>query len=252
MRRPALHVALAVCLVLAGCSLLGSDPVREAEAVDRLDSVRDRAQTVESYQYDLSFDVSTTASGDRVSGTGTGTVNVTTRRAVTNVTVDGATTRTYLDNRTAYTQCRTTMPTGFWGEEEIPSERNWTEATPLGRQLALLSTGDLYHNGTETVDGHETVYLTGSPSKDALDAYSDGTSASPVFGGPNVDSVTVDFWVDAATNRPVQSEVRVVVSGDGETAMATVTTRYRDYGDRVRVTVPADARADAFSGGCPG
>ncbi|QIO23813.1 hypothetical protein [Haloarcula sp. JP-L23] len=254
MRRPALHVALAACLVLAGCSVLGDDPVREQAAVDRLDAARERAETIESYRYDLAVTVSTTASAREIDGSGVGKVNVTTRRTATNLTVDGATSQTYVDNRTALVECRGGggVPSGFWGKEEFPAERNWTETTPLGRQLALLSSGDLYHNGTETVDGRETVHLSGSPSKEALDAYRDGAGNRPLFGSPNIDSVTVDLWLDATTNRPVRSEVQVVVSGDGETATATLTTRFRDYGERVRVTIPAEARDDAFGGGCPG
>lgn len=253
MRRPTLHVALAVCLVLAGCSVLGDDPVREGAAVERLDAASERAATLESYRYDLSFTVESSASSRRVGGSGTGRINLTTRHATTNLTVDGTTRRSYVDNRTAYVQCPGVAggPSVFWGQEDVPTERDWRETTPIGRQLAMLSTGDLYYNGTETIDGREVVHLTGAPSKSELDRYGAGAGSRPLFGSPNVDSLTVSLWLDERTNRPVRSEVTVVVSGDGETATATLTTRYRDYGERVEVTVPAEVREKAMRGGCP-
>ncbi|WP_276272734.1 hypothetical protein [Haloarcula litorea] len=250
MRRLALHAALALALVLAGCSVLGSDPVREQRAVDRLNATEERAETVESYRYRLSF-TATTGDGDtRLSGSGQGAANVTSRRLVTNMTVDGRETATYVVGDTAYTECAT--PGAFWGKENLTTEGDWTRVSPLGRQLALLSTGDLYFNGTETVDGRETVHISGEPSKDALQEYREGASSGSLFGGPSVDRTRLHLWVDAETNRPVRSRFVVTVSGNDETATVRLTTRFGEYGAPVRVTVPEDARDSAFRGGCPG
>ncbi|MBX0294764.1 hypothetical protein [Haloarcula nitratireducens] len=250
MRRPALHVALALSLVLAGCSVFGDEPVREERAIERLDAARERAETVESYRYEVDIDASTTASGERIDGSGSGRVNVTTRRQAANVTVGGSVAGSYVDDRTAFEQCRTDGLS--WGKENVSAGGNWTELTPLGRQLSVLSTGDLYYNGTETVDGRRTVHLSSHPSPSALEESDAGAGNRPVFGSPGVDSVTVDIWLDETTNLPVRSRVTVRVSGDGETATATLTTRFRDYGDRVEVTIPDDVRSDAMELGCPG
>ncbi|MBV0924686.1 hypothetical protein KTS45_10800 [Halomicroarcula limicola] len=250
MRRSALHVALALSLVLAGCSVFGDEPVREERAVERLDAARERAETVESYRYEVDIDASTTAGGERIDGSGSGRVNVTTRRQAANVTVDGSVTGSYVDNRTAFKQCQPGGP--FWGEENVSAGGDWAELTPFGRQLSLLSTGDLYHNGTETVDGRRTVHLSGRPAPSALEESGDGAGNRPVFGSPDVDSVTVDLWLNETTDLPVRSRVTVRASGGGETATATMTTRFRDYGDRVEVTIPPDVRADAMALGCPG
>ncbi|WP_135304439.1 LolA-like protein [Haloarcula amylovorans] len=250
MRRPALHVVLALSLVLAGCSVFGDEPVREERAVERLDAARERADTVESYRYDVAIGVSTTAGGERIDGSGSGRVNVTTRQQAANITIDGSVAGSYVDNRTAFKQCRPGGP--FWGKEELSAERNWSEFTPLGRQLSVLSTGDLYDNGTETVDGRRTVHLSGHPSPSALEESDDGAGNRPLFGSSNVDHVTVDVWLNETTNLPVRSRITVRVSGDGETATATLTTQFRDYGDQVAVTVPHDVRADAMELGCAG
>ncbi|WP_262180767.1 hypothetical protein [Haloarcula laminariae] len=252
MRRPSLQVALAVLLVLAGCSMFGSEPVRESDAVDRLDAAGERVDAVSSYRYNVTIDASTTAGDERVTGHGVGAVNATSQRQVANMSFDGERSVNYLDNRTGFTECRGPLGDGLWGRQQRSTESEWVALTPVGRQLDLLSTGDLYYNGTETVGGRDVTHISGEPSDEVLSERGVGSRNAPVFGSSNVDSVTVDLWLDTATDRPVRSAIRVVVSADGETATATLTFRYRDYGDRVRVSVPDSVREDALSTGCPG
>jgi hypothetical protein len=249
MRRPILQTAVALLLVSAGCSMFGSDAVRQPEALDHLDGARERLDAVTSYRYDVT--ISATGGDERITGHGLGAVNATTRRQVVNLSIDGRRSMSYLDNRTAFTECRGPAGDGFWGRDNSSTASNWTALTPAGRQLELLSTGDLYHNGTETIGGWTVVHLSGRPTPASLRESRDGTGV-PVVGGPNVDSVTLDLWLDAETERPVRSELQVVVSRDGETATATVTTEYRDYGEPVRISIPDGVRADALRNGCPG
>ena len=250
MGRPSLHVAVAVLLVLAGCSVFGTEAVRESDAVDRLNATQDRVNATSSYRYDMTIDVSTTRSDERISGDGVGEVNATARRKVVDATIDGKSALTYLDNSTAYTKC--TSPPGYWSGQPLSTGPNWTNATTLDRQLGLLRTGDLYHNGTETIEGREVVHLSGRPRHSALAGDSAGSSGVLGLGGPNVDEVTVDLWVDAATNRPVRTELRTTARAGGETGTANLSVRYRDYGDRVRIAIPERARDPFFEDGCPG
>ena len=250
MRRPPLQLAIAVLLVSAGCSMVGTDTVRQPEAVDHLDGARERIDGVTSFRYNMT--VSATGGDERITGHGVGAVNATTRRQVVNLSIDGRRSVSYLDNRTAFTECSGPAGDGFWGRQNRSEVSNWTALTPVGRQLELLSTGDLYDNGTETIDGRTVVHLSGRPTPASLRESRVDTRPVPVIGGPNVDSVRLDLWLDAETERPVRSELRVVVSQDGETATATVTTEYRDYGEPVRISIPDDIRADAFRNGCPG
>ena len=249
MRRPLLHVAVAVLLVLAGCSVLADDPVREPAAVDRLNATQDRVDDVSSYRYNMTVNASSSGSSRRIDGHGVGAVNVTTKRKVINASLDGTRAVTYIDNRTAYTECQ--FPGTGWGRQSLSAESGWTELTVLGRQLALLSTGDLYHNGTERIDGQEVVHLSGRPTDDALSG-DDGSSSVSVFDSSKADEVTVHLWVDAETNRPVRTDLRVVSRANDETATATLAVRYRGYGDPVRISIPEEARDPFYDTGCPG
>lgn len=231
--------------------MLGEEPVRQPAAVDRLDAAQERVDGLSSYRYNMTMTASTTANDDRIDGYGVGSVNATTRRQVVNLSVDGERGRTYIDDRTAITYC-SGVPGGLWGQRELSTEPDWTTLTPLGRQLDLLSTGDIYHNGTETIDGREVVHLSGQPSRRALSQHEVGSGSVSMFGSPNVDSVTVDLWLDAETDRPVRSEIQVVSSSDDETATATLSTRYRDYGESVRVSIPDEVQDPFYSDGCPG
>lgn len=250
MSRVALQAALAAALLLSGCSVLGSDdPVREDRAVEALESARERAATVESYRYEMRFRVATADGSEEVSGDGSGRVNATARTLAAETSARGETRRAYVDGWTAYREC--SAPGAFWGRENVTAG-NWTAATPLGGQLGLLSTGDLYWNGTETLDGREAVRLTGRPSKAAMRERGDRPASGPLPGGRSVDEVTVDAWLDAETHRVVRTRLSVAVSANGRSATATTTIRYRDYGEPVTVTVPAEARETAFETGCPG
>lgn len=249
MARVSLHLAVVIVLLLSGCSLLAEDePVREDEAVAALDSARERAESVESYRFTLSIHAETADGSEAMTGEGTGRVNVSAQRLASNLTVEDATQSAYVTDTTAYRKC---SPSGFWGQKNVTAE-NWTETTPIGTQFALLSTGDLYWNGTETVDGRDVVHITGHPSTKAIRERKDEPGTTPVFGGRNVDSVTVDVWLDEETYRLRQTRTTTTVSSDGQTATATMTVSYRAYGDAVSITVPADVREHAFRNGCPG
>lgn len=249
MRRPLLSLAAVALVVLAGCSVLADDPVREPAAVDRLNATQDRVDDLSSYRYNMTVNASSTGSSRHIDGHGVGAANVTAKRHVINASIDGTKALTYLDNRTAYTECQ--FPGADWGRQNLSAETDWTELTPLGRQLELLSTGDLYHNGTERIDGQAVVHLSGRPTDDALSG-NDGSSSVSVFDSSKADEVTVHLWVDASTNRPVRTDLRVVSRANDETATATLAVRYRGYGDPVRISIPKEARDPFYDNGCPG
>ena len=48
MNRPALHVAVAVCVLMTGCSVLGQDHTREERAVSALADARDAVNQTDS------------------------------------------------------------------------------------------------------------------------------------------------------------------------------------------------------------
>lgn len=248
MPRRTLSLALLLVLLTAGCLGGGSDPaVRENRAVETLESARDAAATVDSYAFDIRLSATTSENSRNYAADGSGRVNVTARTMAMTTSASGRRLEGYIDGRTAYEQC---PPQGLqWGQQNVTAD-NWTSATPLGRQFALLSTGDLYYNGTETDNGSELVHLFSRPSLSALQERTDlGTTSLP--DADRVDSLRIHAWFDAETHRLVRSRFTVTASGNGQSATATLRTSFHDYGSPVSVSVPAEAADAFFDGGCP-
>lgn len=251
MRRPALlPIALLVVVVAAGCLGLGGDPpVREDRAVAVLENASETARSVDSYAFDMRFGIQaeTQERTRSVTVQGSGRVNATAETMAMTSEVQGETLKGYIDGRRAYEQC---PPSGMhWGQENVTAA-NWSRATPLGRQLALLSTGDLYYNETETLDGREVIHLTGRPSLSALRQRSDVGAAS-LPDADRIEDLEVEAWIDAATHRLVRSRYTATAAGSEGSATATVELSFGDYGTPVTVTVPDEARDAFFDGGCP-
>lgn len=249
MDRPVLHVAVAVCVLLAGCSLLGPSHTRDDRATAALENASDALNETDTYRFESDLSVVATADDrtETVRVDLVGGVDTAARAMWTNATRDGETYESYVLNRTAYRECAGPGP--WWGTEEV--EGDWDAQTPARRQLALLQSGSLSWNGTDTVDGESAVVLVGEPTSKALTRYSERRS-QPVFGGPNVENARIRVWLDAETHRPLRTRFRFEVTQRGATATATMTTRFSEYGDPVSVEVPPEVREDALELGCPG
>ena len=248
MNRPALHVALAVCVLLAGCSLLGPSYTREERATRGLDNASATLDGAETYRFDSDMSVVATADGrtERVDIDLTGAIDVGAREMRTNTTLEGETYRSYLLNRTVYQECADPWP---WGKSE--TETNWSVQTPARRQLDLLRSGSLYWNGTVDLDGESALLLTGEPTGEAITRYQERQSRS-LLGGPSVENARIRVWLDPETYRPRKTDLRFEVKEGGNTATARVTSHFTDYGAPVSVEVPAEAREDPLEMGCPG
>jgi hypothetical protein len=252
MDRPALHLALAACLVLAGCSALGPDHTRDDRAVSALADARDAVNETDTYRFDGDLRVVATADGEteRVAIGTNGTVDAAERRMHSTSVRDGEAYEAYVIDRTAYRECGGPMTMDLWGVENVTTD-DWPMTTPAARQLALLESGSIYYNGTRTVDGEETVLLVGRPTTEALTRYQERRDRS-LLGGPSVDDAEVRVWLDPETHRPLRSAVRFEVSQNGNSASATVDMRFAGYGSDLSVDVPvipAEKRSDL---GCPG
>lgn len=251
MARPVLHALLAVCVLTAGCSLLGSDHTREARAVGALGNATDAISSTDSYRFESDMTVTATVDSrtERVDIDLAGAVDSTAREMRSNATSDGESRRTFVVNRTVYRDCA--HPWDGWAAEELDDDAEWVTRTPAVRQLSLLESGSLYWNGTETVDDERAVVITGEPTADALTEYQDDQS-QPLFGGPSVDDAELRAWLDATTGRLLRTKLRFTVSDGDNTATATMTTTFGDYGDPVSVDLPAEARTNQYELGCPG
>lgn len=168
----------------------------------------------------------------------------------TNATVDGERLESYVADGTRREQCPS--PWNGWHVEDVDEEDYWPDETPAHTQLSLFGEGDLHWNGTETIDGREAVRLTGSPPADSLDDGTTGGGSPFDLGDPSIDETSATLWIDAETDRPLQTNLEFTVSGGDETATASITMRYLDYDDAVAIDVPTVSSSEQYELGCPG
>ncbi|SFR38597.1 hypothetical protein SAMN04487947_0753 [Halogeometricum rufum] len=251
MARLALHILLAVSLLTAGCLQLGPNHVREERAVEALDNARDTLATTETYRFESNMIITATTDSrtERVDVDLSGVVDATTREMRATATTDDESRRILVLNGTLYRECA--YPWDGWAVEELDDDTRWVDQTPATRQLSLLGSGSLYWNGTETVDGEQIMIITGEPTVNALTEYQD-TQSQPLIGGPRIDNAELRAWINAETGRLLRTELRFTVSKGENTATASMTTTYNDYGEPVSINLPAEARTNQYELGCPG
>lgn len=251
MNHPALLGALALLVVLAGCTgILADDPPRDEQAVASIDETRDALDAVETYRYETDLRVTATADGrtERVDARVEGAVNATARRMNSTSESESQTRHAVLVNRTAHRECP--RPWSFWAVENQSAE-DWDALTPAYRQLSLLDSGALRHEGTATVGGRNATLVVGEPPASALRRYNEGGS-QPLFGGPEISDATLEVWIDDETGLPLRTRLRFTVSSREGSATARMDTRFDGYGEPVTVEVPEEALADPLEHGCPG
>lgn len=251
MVRPALHGALLLLVVLAGCTgFLEDPPQRDERAVAAVEASTNALDAVETYRFETDLRVEATADGrtERFDARVTGAVDAGERRLNTTSRTDGSSFRTYVVNRTTYRQC---PPMGsFWGVENESAE-DWNTLTPAYRQLSLLESGDLRYAGGATVDGKNATKIVGEPTAEALGRYGEDRSR-PLFGGPDVHDVRMEVWIDNETDLPLRTRLRFDVDSGDASGSARMETSFRGYGDPVDVVVPEEAFENQLKLGCPG
>ena len=252
MSRPALLCALALLVVLAGCSgYLGEEPVREEGAVAAVEESERALSAVESYRFVTDLHVEATDDGRtrEIDARSVGAVNVTEKRVNATARIDDRTQRSYVLNRTNYRECP--KPGAFWAVENQTAE-DWDELTPAVKQLSLLESGALRSAGAATVDGRAATHVVGEPPADAFEQYIDERNR-PLIGGPEIRDPSMEAWIDNETHLPLRTRLRFTVAAEGGVATAEMVTRYRDYGAPVSVELPAEAReGHVLEGGCVG
>jgi len=249
-RRAVASLGLLLLVVSAGCLGFGAQPDRTDRAEAELAAAQGALEDVETYQYETQLDLSATVEDEQrqLAARIEGTVDVAEQMAVSRVQFDGENRTAYVTNRTVYQECE--RPWG-WGNESIEVDGPWVQATPLGRQLALLEPGDLHVETDDALAQADAVVLVGHPSAESLEKY--GLSATqPVIGGPSVENSTVRVVIDNATHRPIRSTVVFDVAGGGGEGQGTVDTRFGSYNESVSIAIPEPVREEASETGCPG
>jgi hypothetical protein len=250
------RLVLAVCFVslLAGCgTFLGdSPPPSDERAVAAIEEANSSIATVETYRFDMEMDVA--ASDGEQSRTvrvdGGGAVNVSAKRMQATSRTQDQTIQSYVDGYKAYQGCQ--EPWGGYAVENVSRSEPWATATPLHRQLLLFERSNVYWQGNETLDGNRTVLITASPSAETIESLMNRRQAGDMdLNRGSLENATARLWLAPDTNRPVQSELRIKISQRGATATATLTVRYRDYGEPTAISIPPDVYDDPYELGCP-
>lgn len=266
-RKPLLAVGAVVAVVLAGMAvtelgLLGSggigfvgpDETRDEQAETVLEETVTAASAVDSYRFAGTVDLE--SGSEQVSVAANGSVDAATNRLRGTAGERDGSERfaTYVLNRTRYSECR--QPAVSWASDEFELGEAWWRATPMGRTLWFFEAGDLHYNGTTTLDGRETIVLTGSRSGSAAEAV--GTREDPgafdlaASGEATVRRTDGTVWIDAESMLPVRSVTEFVIAAEGQTVTTEVEWRFDDYGEEVAISLPAAAAEEPWSGGCPG
>lgn len=259
MRRPALLVLVAVAL--AGCAGLvpGDDTVqRDDRAVEALADAQDALEAIDGYTAEPTIRIgasgqsATVSLSERISvADRQGDVAATVRARGTEVTF-----QSYAEGDTVYEQCPDPFgePGDEWGATERPGEDSWTsEMSTIGSLLALLESGDLEYQGTETRDGNEAIVLVGSPDPSASapvgsDGVAGGVTPAEV---DQIDEMSVTAYLDSETSLPQEIVYEFTVSAQGETAEGSIDVESIEYGP-VTVEVPSSVTPPTHTDGCPG
>ena len=250
MYRPALHGALVLLVVTAGCAgVFEEPPPRNDRAVAALEETRAAVEAAETYRYETDLHVEARGEGRtrRVDVRVTGAVDVLEKRMNSTTHVDGDRLRGYLHNRTAYQECD--RMGAFWGVENRTVD-DWDTLTPAYRQLSLLEEGALHWEGGATVGGRDATLIVGEPTPTALWQYQEDRSR-PLFGGPEVRDVRMAVWIDNRSDRPVRTRLSFEMADGGNTARARMDTRFSEYDEPVAIEVPEEAFEHQLEFGCP-
>lgn len=252
MRPPRAVLAVSVVIVVSGClGFGGGPPPSDPGAVAVVDEAATHSSSVESYRMSGTLRVVAEADGEtrRITVDIDGSVNRSTRRLAANTSVDGEIRRTFVEGNTTYTECGS--PWSGWAvETDDEAPQDWTAGDPLGRQVALLEESPVYWAGNETIDGVDVHVIEARPSGETLERYADRRHSGLL--GPSIEDATLTAYIAEDSGRVVRTELAFGVTDDGASADASMTTRFRDHGTSIPITIPDAAREGEYEFGCPG
>lgn len=273
MRR-LLPVAVALLLVLAGCSGLGTqdttttapDPTGNATATDApgtadgANASAVKADTLAALDDVETYRVSTNQTS-RLSGnvqqtvvtTTTGVFDRTAREARLNQSQDAGvqsvTSQLYLVDETLYQRSPqfARQYDSNWVAIDLSENFSaaWDGFDTLSRQQALLNASSVTLDGTTTVDGQQAYVLRLRPDAERYEELGSNTTGQTL----DVSNVSATYYVSTETDRLVASTTRLnatqTVSGRSLTIDQTIELRFDEYGQPVTVRLPDEARETA-------
>jgi len=273
MRRT-LPVAVALLLVLAGCSGLGTQDTNTTTlestgnaattdapgAADSANASAVKADTLAALDAVETYRV-TTNQTSRLSGNVQRTVVTTTtgqfdraaREARLNQSQDAGvqsvTSQLYLVNETLYQRSPqfARQYDSNWVAIDLSENFSaaWDGFDTLSRQQALLNVSSVTLDGTTTVDGQRTYVLRLRPDPERYEELGLNTTGQTL----DVSNVSATYYVSTETDRLVASTTRLnatqTVNGQSLTIDQTIELRFEEYGQPVTVRLPDEARETA-------
>lgn len=247
-------------ILTAGCQgLYGpSNPASDERAVEQIKQVRAEVPNVSSYRVtvDGRVRIADDSRSRRVEVSGEGTVNVSRQRLILTVDMqDDARVghrgprMAYLDRYTLDLECSRMG----WARYNLTESTRWFNYTPLGQQLALLDRSMVYWNGTQVVNGVETVVVIAHPTEKQLQSTQNLPPGTEVTReGAKFQNATVRAWINPKTDRVLKVQREIHVRGGGSTAVATVTFHFSKYNESTDISRPPfEDAAFQWNSSCP-
>lgn len=230
-------------LVLAGCTVF-DHPTRDSQAEAALGQTINAVEATESYRFNSELTI--TEGIDKTDVTLDGVVNIDAETMHANISKGDETRETYLVEKTLYQRCPPPW-NDSWAAKELDYDEAWWRATPLGTQLELFETGDLFYNGTTEMAGTDVIILRGTPT-----TVNFGGTTGPIVNldGPSIDDITGELRIDAATHLPIGVHIVMELSDGDETATVTMVSEFTAFDEPTDISLPA-VETDGLFRTCP-
>jgi hypothetical protein len=245
MRRHGLVLAVAAALVLAGCTG-GGGGTETREMSQEAQTLQEHSvaamQEADTYRVSMTMDLRTVEASMGIDAEGV--LNRPERRMRMNMSLDtprgNVDASTYIVDETAYVKAGPT-----WRTRNV-SERNlWDQNSQLERQRELMEAARLEIVGNDTVDGVPVRVVEFHIPDDKLDEL---TALAQQQAGTDEGSITdasYTAYLSTESDLMRKMEADFEMEIEGQTADATVTMRFSDFGTETDITVPEEATANA-------
>lgn len=258
-RTVAVIVAVVLAVGLAGCGAMSADGgsadssaadinTSNYDASELASSASTTMSEVESYTFttDISIEASDDTSTASIEMEGDGKANHATERMYMDMHMDiDAGMRSVSEDVEAYQVGDTVhmKVRGDW-QSQPAQQATWTGTGP-GMQSELLADSDVSIEGTETVNGEETIVVSVDPDEQTLEELAKQQSSTDASNEDmEIRSASVTQYVSPEEpHYVVKSEIQMTaVSDDGVTMSMNATTTMDDHEEDISIDVPDEAR----------
>lgn len=241
MQRPALVLAVAATLLLAGC-MGGGGSDTTPEMSDEAKQLQEQSiaamEDVDTYRMELTMDLESEETS--VSVDADGVLNRPERRLRMNMSMDAGPrsvdTTVYIVGETAYVNAR-----GMWQTRDVSDRDLWDQNARLEQQRELMEAARLEIVGNETVDGVPVRVVEFHIPDDKLDELTALAQQQAQTDQGEITDATYTAYIAQETGLMRKMEVDLSMEVEGQSVDGTVTMSFHSYGTDTNITVPEAA-----------